>query len=246
MELPISIRLFVWGIIKRYYYWLPFVLLDIFDLWERYIQPCLSYLFGKDIGMPPTWIFIVIPVVWAGILTYHELRKAKVDAEHKIKDILDTKPSITVDCETERGYLQVCNNGEKAVFTAKAQRIDDDGEPMGDDWLIKWKGSGQIEQTIYKGDTQILEVASCEWLTKFGRYGFSSREPFIRFHSKESMTYKLDPRITLRENDLPPKVNKVKIEVKIFSSPSLLEPFQKIYSIKLVKEEDTVYIEEIA
>ena len=69
-----SIHLFLVGLLKRAYYWVPPIFLDPFDVYNRY----LKHVFHTgDIEMPSKWglIAFVIMIFWAAIMTYHELRK---------------------------------------------------------------------------------------------------------------------------------------------------------------------------
>ncbi|GAG28480.1 unnamed protein product, partial [marine sediment metagenome] len=71
-ELLVSAWLFVTGILRRFYYVLPALLLDPFDLYERHLYP----RWGWELTMPD-WYFpaaVSVGVLWAAILTFHELR----------------------------------------------------------------------------------------------------------------------------------------------------------------------------
>lgn len=88
MELLTSLRLFLWGVIKRFYYWMPFILLDTFDLWERYLKPFFNGRFGGDVELPPETIVIITAfgLAWAAFLTYHDLRKQHSALETQLYD----------------------------------------------------------------------------------------------------------------------------------------------------------------
>lgn len=79
---------FFWGILKRFYYWLPFVVLDIPDLWQRYLEPFARVRLGWELRMPDTLtsILVMASLAWAGILTYHELRQQKIKLERQLDD----------------------------------------------------------------------------------------------------------------------------------------------------------------
>ncbi len=72
-----SIRLFLWGIIKRIYIWLPAFLLDPFDFFNRYIYPKRE----EPLDMPSDWFpwVLGILVLWAGLRTFHELRSKSLE-----------------------------------------------------------------------------------------------------------------------------------------------------------------------
>lgn len=68
MEFLRSLRLFTWGILKRFYWMLPTFLVDPFDV--------LSTLFGVEYN-PPTWIvwaLFSLGLFLAASLAYHEIR----------------------------------------------------------------------------------------------------------------------------------------------------------------------------
>jgi hypothetical protein len=67
---------FLWGVLKRFYIWLPTVLLDPFDLYERYLKQYLPKEYQFDFKLPTPLFLSVLAICLtaAGILTYHELR----------------------------------------------------------------------------------------------------------------------------------------------------------------------------
>lgn len=72
MELFASALAFFWGVLRRFYYWAPAILLDPFEFYERYLRPHV----GRDIDMPSEWFPVALGggMTWAALLTYHELR----------------------------------------------------------------------------------------------------------------------------------------------------------------------------
>jgi len=72
MELCASAMTFFWGVLRRFYWWAPAILLDPFDFYEHYLRPHV----GRDIDMPSEWFPVVLAggMIWAAFLTYHELR----------------------------------------------------------------------------------------------------------------------------------------------------------------------------
>ena len=71
-----SIVLFLWGVLKRFYFWLPAILLDPFDLYNKYIKLRLPPEWQGDIEMPSEAFPYVLAggLIWASVMTYHELR----------------------------------------------------------------------------------------------------------------------------------------------------------------------------
>ena len=87
MELLQSILYFFRGILKRFYYWLPFVALDVPDLWQLYLEPFFSTILGREIAMPATLTsaLVAASLVWAAILTYHELRNDNLKVNKELE-----------------------------------------------------------------------------------------------------------------------------------------------------------------
>ena len=89
MELPVltSAGLFIWGILKRIYYWAPPFLLVLPAIWERYLRRFFPAPYRIDIVIP-LWVFVVgmlIGVAVAAFRTYHELRMQKLGLEDRLK-----------------------------------------------------------------------------------------------------------------------------------------------------------------
>ncbi len=66
METIKSAIYFFWGIIKRFYIWLYGLLLDPFDLYQKYIDPIIQKRYGVHIDMPSKWgllIFILLIIL---------------------------------------------------------------------------------------------------------------------------------------------------------------------------------------
>lgn len=189
------------------------------------------------------WVLIVIGFAIAITLTYHELRTQKLNVDQQVDKLLNAKPSISVSLETNYGNLRVVNNGNIADFRATAQQIEK-GQPIGEDWFIKWENSLEIDQKIYKGESYILEVASCEWETRF-ILDSPQRVPFIRFprgNRREDM--ETGQQIFVYHRDLSSRYKSIQVEVSIFSTPAMRSPFKRRYLLKLIPDDDTVSIEE--
>jgi hypothetical protein len=63
---------FLWGVLRRFYWWLPAIILDPLDYNERYIEPAL----GRNVDLP-AFVFPLVfglGITWAAILAYHEQR----------------------------------------------------------------------------------------------------------------------------------------------------------------------------
>ena len=76
MDLAKSILLFGTGILRRFYYWVPALLLDPFDLYERYVRNWLPSG-APDRIVIPMWaglLVLILLIGWAALMTFHELR----------------------------------------------------------------------------------------------------------------------------------------------------------------------------
>ena len=86
MSLWESARDFVAGIIKRFYFWLPAVLLDPFDVYDRYLKPSVPNAYRFDFS-PPVAVFLGALVGLLGlaaIFTYHDLNSRYAQAITKL------------------------------------------------------------------------------------------------------------------------------------------------------------------
>ena len=70
-----SLGSFLWGIIKRSYYWLPAFLLDPFDIYNKFLRPFLFAESKGEANIPVGWFPYVLSglILWAAFLTYHEV-----------------------------------------------------------------------------------------------------------------------------------------------------------------------------
>ena len=48
-----SLGVFIWGILKRAYCWAPAILLDPFDIYNRFIRPNLPEGRQEELDLPP-------------------------------------------------------------------------------------------------------------------------------------------------------------------------------------------------
>lgn len=75
-----SVRFFSWGVLKRFYLWMPPLLLDPFELYEEFVAPHAPDWAPERIAVADewTWIPMGLLVFWAAAMTYHELRVLSV------------------------------------------------------------------------------------------------------------------------------------------------------------------------
>ena len=120
---------FVWGTIKRLWALLPAFLADPFDIAERWFR--VTY-------QPPDWIFwplLVLGLLFAAALTYHELRMQKVELEKaslasttrtvmgpRAKRLYGDDYSVLVNlCEQARSYG---HNDDEAIKRDLLHKVD--------------------------------------------------------------------------------------------------------------------------
>lgn len=105
-----SIALFLWGILKRFYLWLPAILLDPFDLYNKYIKLRLPPEWQEDIEMPSEAFPYVLAggLIWASVMTYHELRTSRgrdPKIPEKLKDFyVRSEPYSRFDLKNESEF----------------------------------------------------------------------------------------------------------------------------------------------
>jgi hypothetical protein len=124
-SLPSSILALFRGVISRFIYWLPFILLDISDYWEKYIRPGICHFTGKDVVMPAGTLLVGagVGIIWSAILTYHELRKEKLKQDEELSPSIEINPTPSLQtghtADTNRLWRTYCitikNPSAKAI-----------------------------------------------------------------------------------------------------------------------------------
>ena len=123
-----SIRVFLWGIIKRVWILIPAFLLDPFDVYNRYINPNLpeQWRSGNAVDMPSEWFPFVLfsLLMYAALLTYHELRKDHQTLTEQVTRQPNKQAAVNELAELrQRGNVQIFN-----------RRVTNDQEY--DTWLV--------------------------------------------------------------------------------------------------------------
>jgi hypothetical protein len=97
-ELWDSLSEFVWGILRRFYYWSLAFLVDPFDFYGTFLKP----YFNQDIVLPSDWFpyLFGFGIVCAAIHTYHELRLRKGEIEKKYEEVVSRRLEIEFREET--------------------------------------------------------------------------------------------------------------------------------------------------
>lgn len=81
MEVARSAGIFLLGVIKRFYFYLPALLLDPFDFYEKYLRAWIQREFWpsapRELAVSPwiTWSLLGVGLILACVMTYHDLRK---------------------------------------------------------------------------------------------------------------------------------------------------------------------------
>ena len=109
-----SIRVFLWGIIKRVWILIPAFLLDPFDVYNRYINPNLpeQWRSGNAVDMPSEWFPFVLfsLLMYAALLTYHELRKDHQTLAEQVTHQPNKQAAVNELAELrQRGNVQIFN-----------------------------------------------------------------------------------------------------------------------------------------
>ena len=140
-----SIGALVWGVISRFIYWLPFILLDISDYWEKYIRPGILHFTGKDVVMPSGTLLVgaAVGVVWSVILTYHELRREKLKQDEELTPTveIDSTPLLQqwIDASSQKPcrefYISVRNPSARALRNVSVYLTDISPRVENLDWL---------------------------------------------------------------------------------------------------------------
>lgn len=92
MEFFQSIKILLFGVIKRVYVWLPAIFLDPFDINKKLVQPMLPETLKFDLPWSSDWASVVLTglIIWAVFVTFHEHRSrvSKPKANWSETDIL--------------------------------------------------------------------------------------------------------------------------------------------------------------
>ena len=82
-----SLGLFIGGILRRAYYWGFALLLDPFDIYNRFIKPSLPEKWQADMNLPNEWGFgaLIGLLIWSAVLTYHELRQENIQLKERAR-----------------------------------------------------------------------------------------------------------------------------------------------------------------
>jgi hypothetical protein len=101
-------RHFLLGILKRFYFWLPSILLDPLDYYERYIGPRLPEQYRGGVTVLSDYFFPVlgITVLWAGFRTYHELRERTEEQIRQLTERLEERQRRQKIRETLGKFLE--------------------------------------------------------------------------------------------------------------------------------------------
>ncbi|MHB8085377.1 MAG: hypothetical protein ACYDHZ_06105 [Dehalococcoidia bacterium] len=159
--------------------------MDIPELWTKYLKPFAKSTVGWDIEMPDTitGILVIASLFWAGILTYHELRKKIINVpgltpdspkmatpalffdEVKYQVVFnDGKPKLTISMLlSSMGVLLM----ESAEVEISGKRSDCNWEPWEINSGIAFSQSTSCEKpaglTPGKHNMRMLIFANGEW-----------------------------------------------------------------------------------
>lgn len=83
-----SLGLFIRGILRRAYYWGFALLLDPFDIYNRFIKLYLPEKWQADMNLPNEWWgfgALIVLLFWSAVLTYHELRQENIQLKERAR-----------------------------------------------------------------------------------------------------------------------------------------------------------------
>jgi len=121
-ELLLSIKDLVKGILRRFLLWVPFLLLDSSDYWERYLHPWLLQITGKNFMIPDGALLalMILGVAWAGILTFHELHERKAALDKKLEPTVEFSETAIIQQWTDQFTQKPCRAFYIAVKNSSA------------------------------------------------------------------------------------------------------------------------------
>jgi|SRR5579872_2358935 len=131
------------GVISKFIFWLPFILLDISDYWEKYVRPGLQHFTGRDVVMPSGTLlgFAAFGILWSGILTYHELRIKKLEQDEELAPNVEIDPNPILQEWLTAGklcrcfYLTIRNPSAKPLHNVCVYLTDISPHVPDLDWL---------------------------------------------------------------------------------------------------------------
>jgi len=170
-----SIRVFLWGIIKRVWILIPAFLLDPFDVYNRYINPNLpeQWRSGNAVDMPSEWFPFVLfsLLMYAALLTYHELRKDHQTLTEQVTHQPNKQAAVNELAELrQRGNVQIFN-----------RRVTDDQEY--DTWLVDNKAWWKSVVGYLEANFTVAEVL--EFKNIGSMLTFSYKHRYGKEHEKE-------------------------------------------------------------
>lgn len=133
MELWQSFGYFLAGIFRRFYFWLPSILLDPFDYFNKYIRFWIPFRREPlgEMNIPSEWFPYVLGVtlLWTAGWTYHELRKEKIalerpdDIQESVSALKDIAAAgISLDSLVLEVGLDLANGMNLWVLTREFQK----------------------------------------------------------------------------------------------------------------------------
>lgn len=105
-----STKHFITGILERWLYWIPSLLLDPFDLYRLIVKQLFPLRFQRNVDIPIYWFFIALTVglVFAALRSYHDLHTEKEKLESELE--YWTKPVLEIIFERKPPFIQQAHN----------------------------------------------------------------------------------------------------------------------------------------
>lgn len=152
-----SIFLLLFGVVRWFWLWLPFLLFDLAGGWELYIQPFLFRLTDRDMTIPG-WLLTtawVIALVFATVRAYHSMRV-------RLQGRIDTLEKKLYPDDLRR------------VLKARIAVLLQQGRPI----LDTWEAGGPKEDDK-------IEARTHNWLTRVDDFVSEHREIAAQEHFRK-------------------------------------------------------------
>ena len=131
MEVGRSAIIFLTGVVRRAYYLLPAFLVDPFNFYENIVKSSLPTEYQFELSLPSHLFpyLLIVGVLWAAVLTYHDLRMRTINFED--------------DLAGRRAYISFKAAGFHAMGPDDSTRVDSY------DFVIAWENSGPTPARRY-------------------------------------------------------------------------------------------------
>lgn len=137
MEFLRSVKQFWWGILSRFYFWAPAVLLDPWDTYNSYIRVSLFGPKAGEVNMPAEYFPYVLGLglAWAGTLTYHEIRQKGV-GDPLLARVTATKQCLRKFVSEADDFIKKIESDQQEMSKQRGQLTPDERRDMQDGYNL--------------------------------------------------------------------------------------------------------------